>query len=543
MRRLPLLLALALSAALAAVPAAFGAVGQVAEFSTGMPANGAPQSITAGHDGNLWFTLPGANAIGRITSTGQVTTFTAGIQANAQPWGITAGPDGNLWFTEKTGNAIGRITPQGQVTEFPIPTAGSQPWGITAGSDGSLWFTESQPTANNIGRITTGGQITEFDYALGVSEQPLGITSGPDGNLWFVESGTNSIVQMNTQGQVLNAFTAGITAGAGLVSIATGRDGNLWFTEQAGNRIGRITPAGAVTEFPIAAAGMAPTGIVAGADGALWVTENGAANTGNNILRITTAGAMTQYQNGISANAGVVGIASGSDGNLWFTESAGNRIGRMLSGVVPVSTAAPQLTGAPVIGTSLSVSTGSWNFLPTSYRYRWLRCTTAAATKCSTVSGRTKPTYALTSADQGRFIKASVTAVNLNGSSASVSTLISGQIPTSAFTLSATRIRYQKRAVLLTTTVTTAWAGRIAQAGTTVTNGRTVRRCKVQRRTTGGGAFQVVCRLPYASRQLLRRTSLRVTLTTTFTATDGVATTKKQTVRVPARLYPWRAVR
>ncbi len=47
-----------------------------------------------------------------------VTEFSAGISAGANPHGITAGPDGNLWFTEETGNRIGRITPLGVVTEF-----------------------------------------------------------------------------------------------------------------------------------------------------------------------------------------------------------------------------------------------------------------------------------------------------------------------------------------------------------------------------------------------------------------------------------------
>lgn len=39
-----------------------------------------------------------------------VTELSAGITAGAQPIGITAGPDGNLWFTEFNGNRIGRIS-------------------------------------------------------------------------------------------------------------------------------------------------------------------------------------------------------------------------------------------------------------------------------------------------------------------------------------------------------------------------------------------------------------------------------------------------
>jgi hypothetical protein len=46
-----------------------------------------------------------------------VTEFSAGITAGAIPQGITAGPDGNLWFTEVVGNQIGRITTGASCTE------------------------------------------------------------------------------------------------------------------------------------------------------------------------------------------------------------------------------------------------------------------------------------------------------------------------------------------------------------------------------------------------------------------------------------------
>src|SRR5262245_20144580 len=65
--------------------------------------------------------------------------------ADAIPNSITAGPDGNLWFTEyTTGNiGIGMINPATHaITDFPIPSANADPRGITAGPDGNLWFTE-----------------------------------------------------------------------------------------------------------------------------------------------------------------------------------------------------------------------------------------------------------------------------------------------------------------------------------------------------------------------------------------------------------------
>src|SRR5712691_8775657 len=57
---------------------------------------------------------------------------------NSFLYGITAGPDGNLWFTERFGNEIGRMTTTGVITEFPIPTDNSFPYGITAAPDGNI---------------------------------------------------------------------------------------------------------------------------------------------------------------------------------------------------------------------------------------------------------------------------------------------------------------------------------------------------------------------------------------------------------------------
>jgi Beta-propeller repeat len=154
--------------------------------ATLLPASSFASGITAGPDGNLWFTEPHGNRIGRITPAGEVTEYSDGISANSHPVGITAGPDGNLWFTEPNGNRIGRITPAGVVTEFSRGiTSNSAPYGITAGPDGNLWFTERN--GNRIGRITPAGAVTEFSIGITPNSTPYDIAAGPDGNLWFLE--------------------------------------------------------------------------------------------------------------------------------------------------------------------------------------------------------------------------------------------------------------------------------------------------------------------------------------------------------------------
>ena len=60
----------------------------------------------------LSFLLAAGTAAAAIPA-GTVTQFSAGLTGNAGLGSVTAGPDGNLWFTETNHNAIGRISPDG----------------------------------------------------------------------------------------------------------------------------------------------------------------------------------------------------------------------------------------------------------------------------------------------------------------------------------------------------------------------------------------------------------------------------------------------
>ena len=81
--------------------------------------------------------------------------------ANSGPIGITAGPDGNLWFTENNGSKIAEVNPTTHaISEFPTPT-GSSLGDITTGPDGNLWFIEIG--ASQIGVINPSTHvISEF---------------------------------------------------------------------------------------------------------------------------------------------------------------------------------------------------------------------------------------------------------------------------------------------------------------------------------------------------------------------------------------------
>jgi streptogramin lyase len=363
LRRGLVLLAACVSAASLPIPAA-------AQTITDFPGLGFASgfSITAGPDGNLWFT-DNTSRVQSISPSGVVRSFDVGVPS--APDQIVTGSDGALWFIARlSGNGkIGRITTDGSLVEFSVCTSSSfcqifGGSGIAAGPDGALWFSVNDSPKSRVMRISTAGAITGFDFpSRYLSGNISGITAGPDGALWFAlvghDSGNNFLAGIG------RVTTAGVVTEFPLISpnpntsvpyplqIAAGPDGNLWFTtgdlitDQDPTvhiiKIGRITTVGTMSFFDVSAI---PSfgGIVTGPDGALWFTTGG-----NRIGRITTSGSVAPL-----INHSAMAITTGPDGNLWFTESGNgvNRIGRL----APAASTSPLL--AAVLPSSRSVQVG-----------------------------------------------------------------------------------------------------------------------------------------------------------------------------------------
>jgi streptogramin lyase len=86
----------------------------------------------------------------------------------------------------------------------------------------------------------------------------------------------------------------------------------------------RLAPHSGVTQFTngiTANAGL--TGIVQGPDDNFWFTEFNASR----VSRITATGTVTEFT--LPAGRGPVNITVGPDNNIWFTENTGDRIGRL----------------------------------------------------------------------------------------------------------------------------------------------------------------------------------------------------------------------
>lgn len=171
-------------------------------YASGHPA-AAPNSVILAPDGAMWFTDSTNSQLGRVYSSGTFRTFTRGLSRwDSGPQFITAGPDGNYWFTEVR-DRVGRITPDGRITEYSrgIPKRSSL-GGIVTGPDGALWFTLYHGMV--LGRITTAGRITLYRDLVYPSDghdfDPVGmIVSDRAGRLYYNEGQAGRIARVTVR--------------------------------------------------------------------------------------------------------------------------------------------------------------------------------------------------------------------------------------------------------------------------------------------------------------------------------------------------------
>jgi virginiamycin B lyase len=284
------------------------------------------RGIVAGPDGNVWFTVPEQNAVGRITPQEQMRLFTLPT-TGSRPFGIASGPDGNLWVTEQASNKILRLTPAGTMTEFPLPANEQRPDLIISGPDGTLWFLEQG--LNRIGRMTTAGTLAGV-LVIADSSPMHDLTVGPDGNVWVTQQ-SDKIGQITPAGQVTE-FP--LPSGSEPFGITTGPDGNLWFTERGLGQIGLITPSGRLSAFPFyrfrgEAVPPQPLGITAGPSRQLWVTLTRPGVRRDEIRLLILTGDSINSLSLPKYESLPDGIVQGPDGTMWFTERGQSVIGHV----------------------------------------------------------------------------------------------------------------------------------------------------------------------------------------------------------------------
>ena len=150
--------------------------------------------------GNLWFPMPMANAIGMLNPATRAFQQIAVPTPGVLPWDIAIDHHGKIWFTEHLSNKIGELDPTTHtIQEIPTPASDSDPYGIVVDASNDIWFTENNPSVALIGEYTSGGILNEYKIRTNPPSglTPHLITVDPNGNIWWTEGWVGMIGELH----------------------------------------------------------------------------------------------------------------------------------------------------------------------------------------------------------------------------------------------------------------------------------------------------------------------------------------------------------
>jgi virginiamycin B lyase len=373
------------------------------ELPNGAPA---PSAIVSVANGDLWMSPATGTSLTSITTQGVASghplpgTFGKGATFG----GITQTPDGRIWVSERFSSTLSSVNTAGaDFTQIALPKS-TDPIALAADASGNVWFVA--PLSVRYGRVTPAGAVSIFQPGLST---PADISSGPSGPvLAMIGGNTPGLAKVSAEGTLTRVALPG---GVGADSVAVGTDGTMWAATLNGNAVFRVGPDGAASTIALPAKSN-PASIAAAPDGSAWVVEVGS----KKVARISAGGSLTEFAFPGTPRE----LTVGADGNVWVTSSTPNpRVVRVLSGITPSNTAPPAIASpagsANGAGTVLTATNGSWSFQPTTFTQKWQRCTGNDGGTCTDIPGASTPTYTVTDADLGGYLRATVTATNLNG--------------------------------------------------------------------------------------------------------------------------------
>ncbi|GHO84615.1 Vgb family protein [Dictyobacter formicarum] len=331
----------------------------VTDFSVQVGTN--PWGTAFDQAGHVWVALPGCDPTPTCSTTvppGKINVYDAKTQAllrsytlpvnYAQAFFLAVDAQGNVWFAMPMANALGVLHPQtGLYQQWQVPTAGAGPWDLAVDAQGKIWFTEHY--SNKIGSFDPQTQKFVEIATPAINSVPYGIAVDAADNVWFTENNdaVGLIGEYTAHGQ-LQEYKVRVAPASGLTPhlIAVDPTGNIWWSEGFAGAIGRLQVSAArpgtnngVSEYvyprPCQVCGVHTSGISVDRNGLVWFADSLQNMVGS--FPSTGSGAFTIY-NSPTANSHIHdGVNVDAQNTVWFTEEFGNNLGR----IVPASSQPP----------------------------------------------------------------------------------------------------------------------------------------------------------------------------------------------------------
>jgi streptogramin lyase len=212
-----------------------------------------PLFLAFNKQGQLWFPMPMADAIGMFDPSNQSFQEWTLASSGIGPWDVAIDSKGLVWFTEHYSNKIGYFDPSNKTfNEIATPSGASQPYGIAIDSSDNVWFTENNSSVALIGEYTTKGSLLEYKIRNGSTSglTPHLITVDGSGNIWWSEGWVGMIGELKVSAAATgtnNGVTeyaykpSCTTCGTHTSGISADSNGQIWFDDSLQSSFGSLS--------------------------------------------------------------------------------------------------------------------------------------------------------------------------------------------------------------------------------------------------------------------------------------------------------------
>ncbi len=190
---------------------------------------------------HIWFTLQGANMIGRLDIETRQVDLVSSKTENSRPYGIKVAPNGSIWVVLLGTNKLAQIDPETMaLREFDLPRDETRPRRLEITADGRVWYVDY--AGGMLGSFNpTSGTIDEWAFPQGEDARPYGTATDSTGRIWAVATGVQPNMFMGFDPETEEFFSAtAIPSGGGVVRHMHYHEpsGAVWFGTDT-NFIGR----------------------------------------------------------------------------------------------------------------------------------------------------------------------------------------------------------------------------------------------------------------------------------------------------------------
>ncbi|WDI30749.1 hypothetical protein PUV54_12375 [Hyphococcus flavus] len=190
---------------------------------------------------HIWFTLQGANMIGRLTLEGRKVDLVPSPVENSRPYGIKIGPDGVIWVVLLGTNKLLGMDPETMdYRVFDLPREEARPRRLEVTSDGRVWYVDY--AKGYLGAYDPeADEFEEWQMPQGEGARPYGTASDSSDRIWAVATGVQPNMFMGFDPETEEWFSATpVPSGGGTIRHMHYHQpsGAVWFGADT-NYIGR----------------------------------------------------------------------------------------------------------------------------------------------------------------------------------------------------------------------------------------------------------------------------------------------------------------